>query len=42
VSHDETLVKRLCNRALLLEGGHLVADGPVDMVMARYAEVLSA
>jgi ABC-type polysaccharide/polyol phosphate transport system ATPase subunit len=38
VSHDEALVRRLCARALLLEGGRLAADGAVDEVLARYAQ----
>lgn len=41
VSHDEALVRRLCARAMLLEGGKLAADGPADEVLARYAEALA-
>ncbi len=35
-SHSEILVKRMCNKAALLERGRLVALGPVAEVMARY------
>jgi lipopolysaccharide transport system ATP-binding protein len=36
VSHNMTAVKSLCNRAILFEGGRLVADGAVDGVVDRY------
>jgi lipopolysaccharide transport system ATP-binding protein len=36
VSHNMTAVKTLCTRAVLIEGGRLVADGDVDMVVDRY------
>ena len=42
VSHDEHLVRRLCERAMLLEGGRLAADGPADEVLRRYAEGTAA
>ncbi len=41
VSHDENMVRRLCSRALLIDSGHLAADGDVNEVMARYAAVLA-
>ena len=39
VSHDAALVRRLCVRALLIEGGALAADGPVEEVLARYEQL---
>jgi len=36
VSHNLESVTRLCKRALLLEGGRLVADGPAREVVAAY------
>jgi lipopolysaccharide transport system ATP-binding protein len=36
VSHNTTAVKALCSRAILFEGGRLVADGGVDGVVDRY------
>ena len=36
VSHNMTAVKTLCTRAVLFEGGRLVADGDVDAVVDRY------
>ena len=34
--HDHEILARLCPRALLLEGGSIVADGPFEQVRARY------
>ena len=36
VSHDMTSVRQLCNRALMLNGGHIVDDGAPDDVTRRY------
>jgi lipopolysaccharide transport system ATP-binding protein len=36
VSHNMQAVARLCQRAILLEQGAIVADGPSDIVSARY------
>jgi lipopolysaccharide transport system ATP-binding protein len=36
VSHNMAAVKSLCTRAVWLDRGHVVADGPVDMVVDRY------
>ncbi len=36
VSHDMRAVRQLCNRALLMDHGVLVADGPADEVIAAY------
>lgn len=40
VSHEEGLVRRLCERALLIDGGTLAADGPVADIFARYARIM--
>lgn len=40
VSHSAASVRELCSRALLLHEGMLLADGPVNEVMARYEELL--
>ena len=37
VSHNLAAVRSLCSRALLLEHGELVLDGPPDAILARYA-----
>ena len=34
--HDHPMLERLCDRALLLEGGHLAADGEFRAVQHRY------
>lgn len=40
VSHDTAAVRALCNRALLLNGGKLIADGqPID-VLNRYQQLV--
>lgn len=36
VSHDVSSVARLCNRALVLNSGGLVFQGPIDDAIARY------
>ena len=38
VSHDTKLVKRLCKRAIWLDHGHLMADGPAGEVCDTYQE----
>ena len=38
VSHDTKLVKRLCKRAIWLDHGHLMADGPAGEVCDAYRE----
>jgi homopolymeric O-antigen transport system ATP-binding protein len=42
VSHNMAAVERLCERALLLVGGRVEMDGPVDEVVRRYASVGNA
>jgi len=42
VSHEPTLVRALCSRAILLNGGRMLADGaPVD-VLNRYQRLIMA
>ncbi len=36
VSHDLSLVRQFCSRALLLDGGRLRKDGPAQEVLAAY------
>ncbi|RUO97519.1 polysaccharide ABC transporter ATP-binding protein [Hyphomicrobium sp.] len=36
VSHNLAAVRSLCNRALLMSGGEIVIDAPVDAVIRRY------
>lgn len=36
VSHDFALVERLCDRALVLEGGRITAEGPPAEMIAAY------
>jgi ABC-type polysaccharide/polyol phosphate transport system ATPase subunit len=40
VSHDMGSIRRLCQRALLLHDGVLLADGQPEQVVARYEELL--
>ena len=36
VSHSMPTITRLCERAILLDKGRLIADGPAEAVVARY------
>src|SRR5690242_9041271 len=40
VSHSLAAVRQLCERALLIEGGALLADGPSDEVVATYEQMM--
>lgn len=37
-SHSEGLIRQMCNKAIFLEEGKMIASGPVDEVMERYLE----
>src|SRR5215470_1614151 len=41
VSHDPGTITTFCDRALLLERGRILVDGPSKVVADRYLEVLS-
>ena len=41
VSHDHDTIARLCTRAVLLESGAIVDDGPAPRVAAAYLKLLS-
>ncbi|KKM24368.1 hypothetical protein LCGC14_1605770 [marine sediment metagenome] len=41
VSHSMGLVQDFCERALLLGGGHLLADGPPAEVVRHYTDLIS-
>ena len=41
VSHDPTAVKTLCGRALLLDRGRLIQDGPPDLVLDYYNAMIA-
>ncbi len=36
VSHNMSAIKKFCKRTILLEKGHIVADGPTNEVVNRY------
>ena len=38
VSHSPEVVQSICSRAVWLDQGRLVTDGPADMVVARYLD----
>ena len=40
VSHNLTAVRQLCARALMIDAGALLAEGPADELVARYEEVM--
>ena len=41
VSHDAAAVERLCERAVLLQEGEVVVDGPTREALARYRRALA-
>ncbi len=41
VSHDMTAIQGLCPRAILLDGGRIVADGDTRDVLSKYSSMLS-
>lgn len=41
VSHSETMIRRFCDQAVLLNGGNLVVKGPLDTVLPRYEEIMA-
>jgi lipopolysaccharide transport system ATP-binding protein len=41
VSHNMQALARLCDRAILLDGGRVVLDGPSDEVVAHYLQNVS-
>ena len=42
VTHGEQQVRRLCGRAVLLEGGTMLADGAPDEVLAEYVALATS
>ena len=42
VSHDLSTIRDLCDRAVWLQYGRIVADGPVDPVVNAYADLIKA
>jgi lipopolysaccharide transport system ATP-binding protein len=38
VSHNMATIVRICSRCILINGGRIEADGPVDAVIRRYLE----
>ena len=42
VSHDPELVEQLCQRAILIDQGRIVLEGPADAVAHEYVRLLSS
>ena len=40
-SHSKSLVKRVCNKALLIEGGRILSTGSVESILDEYQALLS-
>jgi ABC-type polysaccharide/polyol phosphate transport system ATPase subunit len=38
-SQSEDLIRRICNRAILLDHGRIIADGPTDKVLEIYRRI---
>jgi len=41
VSHSESMIRKFCDQAVLLNGGELVSKGSLDDVIPRYEEIMS-
>ena len=41
VSHSMELVSKFCDRVLLIDGGHLIGDGPPSEIVEQYLSVVS-
>ena len=41
VSHDTNVIEKFCTRALLLEGGRVLMEGPATNVCERYTRLLT-
>lgn len=41
VSHNMAAVKALCNKAILIDHGKLIAEGSVDLILRKYQESIS-
>ncbi|MER8400121.1 ABC transporter ATP-binding protein [Mesorhizobium sp. M0306] len=42
VSHQMSVLQRLCNRAILIDGGTILADGPTGDLVRNYLQTLEA
>jgi ABC-type polysaccharide/polyol phosphate transport system ATPase subunit len=40
VSHSMSAIQQICQRAILIHEGKIMADGPTDQIAARYEELL--
>ena len=38
-SHSDTLIRRMCNRVILLDHGRVVADGPTEDILEIYSRM---
>lgn len=39
VAHDMTYIKKFCNRAIIIDHGKILADGPPDQITDRFLEL---
>jgi len=42
VSHNETMIREICDRLILIENGTIIAEGDVDAVLTRYSGQLGS
>lgn len=40
VSHDTTVLRKFCNKGILIENGTMLSRGPIDTVLDDYADVI--